>query len=1614
MEPLGMNKRSSPSSSPVPLSQAQRVNAVCDRFERAWQAGPRPLIEDFLGVTSEPERSALLRELVALDIAYRRKAGEQPQPDEYRARFPGLTLSDELFSESAVQAHLPKLSAGTPPPPEAGEPLTGLLADEERAVMADRGPLTVPGYEILGELGRGGMGVVYKARHLALQRLVALKMILAGRHAGTDQLRRLRTEAEAVARLQHPHIVQIYEIADHNGLPYLALEYVEGGSLAGKLDGTPLPPLEAASLVEMLARAVDYAHRRGIVHRDLKPGNILLQPSVSPDPPSEPTAAAGAARGFRAAEFTPKVTDFGLAKKLDESAGQTASGAILGTPRYMAPEQAGGNTRAIGPAADIYALGAILYELATGRFVFDADTPQGVIARVLNAEPVPPRQLCPAIPRNLETIILKCLAKEPARRYATARALADDLRAFAEGRPITARRPNLAERLGRWARQQRTSGRVAVMAAGAAVVLVLAALAVWRSYRDAQIGWLTFTTEGPNLVAEVLGADSDDLVVPRFTIPNPDPLALPAGWYRLRVMAAGQLSETYQVLVERDTRRSFPVGVNDRQLWAPVEVGKFCGGLELLEWVGPDGIPRADPIVQEWDRLERDRKELLLRVDGRTGKVMWKRGLEKNELPALADVNPDQLKSIGLGRLLQPAPDLDGDGIPDLVWTGWAGTREDPCPFILAMSGRDGTVLWYFRSPAASRLACPLLLTDVDGDGQPDLIAVFSRLQHARTGEAMEWKIDSDGRLPNVFFVQTWVEAIGGRTGRSLWRYDLPSQTDCRARQLQQRVAILMTSPLMGFPQGLPFLRVSSPDPFRHGEYDWRDWPEDVPQLQQAAVLHRAAPRTIAVVGTYKVVVGLDVRTGQPAWPERRLAMPLLNLSPDGEQAVIAHARAQGDPVVAAISPATGEPIWVQTTTDEGVTTRNDGSFAPLPRFADLDGDGKPEVLFPFQVLDGATGEPRWLQRQVLRFPRWDPYLRQAEIVGPDVNGDGHRDLFRACFLPTERFGLPEANRSRLLRTEIRSGADGKCLLRGQCWLGKDPETYQRITDGYEPLRWLPAGPAGLPRLLLSTAHYFPCQTTTLFSYDGRLEHIWRHVEHVNSADLDGDGIPDLYGLHVDKAGVTWLHAVRGFSPELWRRPGIWGPVRVKGVSPDNLCPPLPHGDLDGDGVPDVLTFSPGWDGIPKGPLSAYSGKTGRRLWQVDGTDLGGERDDRFGWVECRDLDGDGRPEVVIGTSAGVAVLDGRSGKLRWSASQGEIIALADVNGDGVLDVVVQSPIDRSGQRFEYFAYDGRTGQKLTPENLKPEDYADSVRSGDGKSGYFLFGDLGWHLHRRHSRSYDLTGDGTCHRLVAEGGKLRARSDPGGKLLWECPVPSVAVTGVRPATSGHPAEVIVVGPGGSPLYGLDGATGRSRWRCHLPDRYDARYLLYGDRPGDLPAVAFHFPRPLRITICLRASPTNPDGSFQHPTLQPADDGAPSEPAPWVVPYPWEFTARQQLAWALWPGLACLVALLGFLRWRRWGTVAFLAGCFLAAPWLRDSGQLDLSEFPDESHTLGGWLLRWPYALTTWKGWGVLGNPAVWMAAWVLGLGVRHCWRRLRGPGVRAPVGGTVFLDENSL
>jgi WD40 repeat protein/tetratricopeptide (TPR) repeat protein len=585
----------------------------------------------------------------------------------------------------------------------------------------------VPGYEIEAKLGQGGMGVVYKARQTSLGRVVALKMILAGPHATPQELARFRLEAEAVARLQHPNIVQIYETGEHDGRPYFSLEFVAGGNLDKRVAGQPQHPREAAELVETLAQAVHYAHTQGVVHRDLKPANILLSFSREP-PASAPSALAG---NSRLNESAPKITDFGLAKHLSEVPReyQTHSGSILGTPSYMAPEQAAGRTRDIGAAVDVYALGAILYHLLTGRPPFLGETAWDTLSEVIHNDPVPPSRLQPKVPRDLETICLKCLRKIPGQRYPSALALADDLRRFQNGEPILARPVGQVERLWRWCHR---NPRVAGLSCALLVVLsacVFAAIrAVTKEIEAAEAVSAAASEKSERALAETRAVRADAARRSAETLP----LVQRAAAYRAAGFEQGAATCLAQALLHDDQPgiRAEWMEATQRAL-LPVETSSRRLAVGNL-FYSPDG-------------------RFLVSGDRDTGTLrVWRRddGTQFHVLPAH-----------------QPAPEARAMPVRGVVFP-----RERPGEAVSA--GTDGTIqVWDLVSgrrlrkyppdgtaPVARLLA---LAIDPSPDPDPERRLVTGDLD----GKLAWWKLDPLEKVNEV-------QAHAGRIDRVRFRAD--------------------------------------------------------------------------------------------------------------------------------------------------------------------------------------------------------------------------------------------------------------------------------------------------------------------------------------------------------------------------------------------------------------------------------------------------------------------------------------------------------------------------------------------------------------------------------------------------------------------------------------------------------------------------------------------------------------------------------------------------------------------------------------------------------------------------------------------------------------------------
>jgi serine/threonine protein kinase len=420
-----------PTLSPEEL---ERVDRACDRFERAWQSGVTPTLTHFLEDLDTPVGKVMLCELLKVELAYRIRTGGRPSVEEYQAIFPGHANLIAIAFEQAVTQPVAAPDGGAPAaiPAATKSPLarSTRLPAQELSDDSEGARPRIPGYEIVSELGRGAMGIVYKAWQQGAKRHVALKVIRDGFLAGPEHRRRFKIEAEAAAQFQHPNLIRIYEVDEHQGVMYFSMELGEGGSLDRKLAGKPLPVRKAAELARTLAEAVHYAHEKKIIHRDLKPGNIVLT-----------------------ADGRPLVTDFGLAKRLDCDSAPTLTNAVMGTAAYMPPEQARGDAKNVGPPADVYSLGAILYELLSGQPPFQAANLEAILQLVVYQEPPPLTRKRQDVPAELEAICLKCMEKEPGSRYASAHALAEDLRRFLAGESPTVKPVTEWDRQVRWARQ---------------------------------------------------------------------------------------------------------------------------------------------------------------------------------------------------------------------------------------------------------------------------------------------------------------------------------------------------------------------------------------------------------------------------------------------------------------------------------------------------------------------------------------------------------------------------------------------------------------------------------------------------------------------------------------------------------------------------------------------------------------------------------------------------------------------------------------------------------------------------------------------------------------------------------------------------------------------------------------------------------------------------------------------------------------------------------------------------------------------------------------------------------------------------------------------------------
>lgn len=1412
---------------------------------------------------------------------------EPPEPGDWRdtttqERGPGDDQALRLAE--LIDQYLADLQAGTAPdrarlladhPDLAGE-LEACLAGIDFIHAAGAGPERSPervlgDFRICRELGRGGMGAVYEAEQVSLGRRVALKVLRFGGVSDPEALQRFRREAETVARLHHTNIVPIFAVGSEAGVNYYAMQFIDGPSLDRVLRerGAPLDVQQVADWGLQAAEALVHAHARGVIHRDVKPSNLLLD------------------RDGRI-----WLTDFGLAKRLDDVT-LSLSGTLLGTPRYMSPEQAAAAHHTLDHRTDIYSLGATLYELATGRPVFTGATPQDVISQILTAEPLAPRRHRPTLPRDLETILLKSLAKEPARRYTSAQQLANDLRAFQDGRPISARRAHVVERAARWLKRQKRS--VALSAAAMAATLLMVTLGAVGSYfwQRSRLAFLLLKTDCPPLVAELRAGDQS--VIPPLTVPTQSRVEVPAGDYQLRVSGDGRLSQSFDVRLARREAWECKLDLEDQLLWRDVRVERAFRPFGV--WQSPakgnavataSGTPAVAGVAAEaaagsapsgdpqHAAAEHQRTDVLLLtpqgircLSGVTGAERWQLNLAEPTHALLqgdvhltwpwdAGVVAGYDQGLGLfdGRPYVVGAEVsdDGDGLD-------RHGKAEPPPLPPPGTGLDLNAGGHSDLLLASRYQAWLLAVS-GADGQPLWVAARGDAAQPRRPAGGERgavvspplvTADADGDgVPDVLAafvavasptgtVERWMELISGGSGRSIWRYDVPAELF--ALPGSEDVP-LQLSWFYGADGGYGSGGTGS------------NWHPDCFSRDRTAV----------------------TRSGRHAYVATRLHL----LDAGREQSSAAGAARddggkQGTPAIVAF--VAGRHL-LQLDLQRGVpwTPPQDLGLRPAaePRYADLDGDGQTDLLAVEQLPDKTVGGPGGarVNKPQTRLAAWSP-AKQAllwkcdlEAVSPqqqavhlatpdwprvaDLDGDGAGEVL-----------VPDGSSLGLMAWQSQPW--GKLLvLDGRTG---QPRWRRQIFNLDQQLEYFQAGPDidgdGVREVYVASlwGPEFCLFADCLSGRDGAT--LWRSEHRLpKPADAQGglrltnlgwyadggDGWPQLLvPFRTDEAavgdGACLLSAGTG---RLTHSAGGVSDVAVT--------------HLDTDGVADLLLFrrtdASRW--TAGGVLHAVRG-VGQELWRK----LGASQH------PVGDLDGDAVCDLLELRAPGeLAAHSARTGLLLWrtplsfaTAGPFEIQAAAqqdarhgilpivhDLDGDSVGDVLlVAGNSHTEAPRTVAMALSGRTGRKLWASELSAElteavplvDVRDL--DGDGRAEIIVAAAINYGRPARQPFNQGVQ----LWLAVVEGGTGRTRwieplTEPGLANRPKDYDFSRAV--LEAAYADHDGDrvldVVLPGQLQTPdqrleMRAFSGASGRTLWRFPLPPAVDQQ-LAFSNVP---PAAA---------------------------------------------------------------------------------------------------------------------------------------------------------------------------------
>ncbi|TWU34583.1 Serine/threonine-protein kinase PrkC [Novipirellula aureliae] len=1174
-------------------------------------------------------------------------------------------------------------------------------------------------FEIVKLIGSGAMGVVYLANQVSLKRQVALK-VLRYTVVGKQATKRFQREAELVATLRHPNIVPIYTTGQQDGSHYLAMRLVDGRSLSqwSAEENVTRDAKTIAKWGAQVAGALAHAHQRGVIHRDIKPSNLLVE------------------------QDHVWLTDFGLARRFDDLR-MSMTGAMLGTPNYMSPEQATPDRHPTDHRSDIYSLGATLFELLTGRCVFLAETPHAVLAQVIADEPPPLRSMVPDASRDLETILLKCLEKDPSERYQTAQQLADDLDAFVEDRLIKARRPNVIERVTRWKRNNQKAVSTAMLAASAALMLLGVSVAVWMAWKDSITGTIEIASnEGP-IVGRLI--DDSGNASPSFTIPTEGPLPFAAGDHTLQTWSGGRFGESQRVTLTPKTNSKLKIQLSEDGVFDERTV---------------QGVPKVLPLGNRDDLLF-FHEEGITRMDGRSGKERWTANAEKflqviqkesfKAMTARIEKADDPNSIEPDSPILWSIPDYlagrDDDGdhnqqfLP-IVATNFPDINEDgqqdvmiACrhqAVLFAFDGEDGTLLWHYNAgilnEQSKTIHSPMSLGDIDGDKIDDFGCQFFSFTMGNTSNP-----------------KRWIDAVSGKTGERIWQRSMPTELfDVPASTYRPSFCQMET--FRG--TGCYFVAIHSAGKgwkYRREPYKQKVTGELVPWAGSWVPKPKNGSSEQLLLACGSKIISCDPSTGKPGrfnegQPLELGFIPALQPQVvqtfDKEQQTIGLLLTE---IVSSVGINKGnKPItrFSMRSLDSGEELwRFDADYelewwphsqSNWPVIADLNGDATPEILIAdgtdlesrrptglasLQALDARTGKPLWDTQQRAKIRSLDRQIQYA-LLGPDEDGDGLDDVYVVA---------PMAKSRCWIFVDILSGVTGKRLRT----VHSEIPVFQSDDFGFsieKPFFFDTA--LDRPGLVIASpainVNYQRHSTVVMSTATGELINIGDQLEHPIAADGDGDGSDDLFLLKPRDRSKPLR------SNQLVTLKSSSGGIKFAGESKLTRID-----DVDGDGVRDLLDAPIGHYLTQQSPSNeqarrVVSGANGKGLseWEY-------QRPAEALYPANGDFDRDGVDDFLAEQRSNdqqeaiLVLVSGAKGKVLWQ-QPARIIGVSDataqchdIDGDGQSDLLL----------FHHFA----------DQNL-PAQFRLTCR--DGKSG-----DEAWHFdiaptnfitHEFHRPSYEL------------------------------------------------------------------------------------------------------------------------------------------------------------------------------------------------------------------------------------------------------------------------------------